>query len=267
MTGFQLCSLMHAEPALARVPFVVMTGKTSSGARKMGQKVGVSAYLTKPFTREGVIMLVERLLAEHRSLRALEWDMVLASITSLAKALDERDPYTRFHSENVARYAVAIGRKAGLNSAQLESLRLAGLLHDIGKIGIPDVVLHKPGRLTDEEFERIKQHARLGTDILQPIPSLEEVLPGILHHHERIDGEGYPAGLKGDEIPVMAKILAVADTYDALVTDRPYRRGMSPERAMAIMRKAAGAQLAPGYVDLFLEWLENSERLGENIIV
>ncbi|MEW5726021.1 MAG: HD domain-containing phosphohydrolase, partial [Thermodesulfobacteriota bacterium] len=246
-------------PGLGRAPFVVMTGKTSSGARKMGQKVGVSAYLTKPFTREGVIMLVERLLAEHRSLLALEWDMVLASITSLAKALDERDPYTRFHSENVARYAVAIGRKAGLNSVQIESLRLAGQLHDIGKIGIPDILLRKPGRLTEEEFEKIKEHSRRGAEILKPIPSLEEVIPAILHHHERLDGQGYPDGLAGQDIPVMAQIMAVADTYDALVTDRPYRQGMTREKALSIMGKAAGSQLSPLFVDLFIQWLNDAE--------
>lgn len=259
MTGFQFCTQVRSNPEMARTPFVIMTGKTSTGARKMGEKVGVSAYLIKPFTPENVLVMVERLMAENRSLRALEWDMVLASITSLARALDERDPYTRFHSENVARYAVAIGRKDGLNAAELENIRRAGLLHDIGKIGIPDKVLHKPGRLSDEEFEKIKEHSRLGAEILQPIPSLEEVVPGILHHHERQDGKGYPSGLKGDEIPPIAQILAVADTFDALVTDRPYRQGMPREKAVEIMKDASGMQLTPKYVSLFLDWLDESE--------
>ena len=259
MTGFQFCTQVRSTPEMTRTPFVIMTGKTSTGARKMGEKVGISAYLIKPFTPENVLVMVERLMAENRSLRALEWDMVLASITSLARALDERDPYTRFHSENVARYAVAIGRKDGLNAVELENIRLAGLLHDIGKIGIPDIVLHKPGRLSEAEFEKIKEHSRLGAEILQPIPSLEDVVPGILHHHERQDGGGYPMGLKGDEIPPIAQILAVADTFDALVTDRPYRKGMPREKALDIMKEASGPQLAPKYVSLFLRWLEESD--------
>ena len=258
MSGFQFCTQIRSLPEYRRVPVVLVTDKTSYGARKMGERAGVTAYLTKPFTRENVVVLVERLLAENRSLKALEWDMVLASITSLAKALDERDTYTRFHSENVARYAVAIGRKAGFNLMELENLRLAGLLHDIGKIGIPDIVLHKPGRLSAEEFDRIKEHSRLGAEILKPIHSLEGIIPGILHHHERIDGNGYPHGLSGEAIPIKARILAVADTYDALVTDRPYRKGMPQEKAVRIMRDVAGTQLSSRYVRLFLEWLENS---------
>ena len=259
MTGFEFCSQVRAESRLRHVPFVLMCSRTTAGARKMGKKVGVSGYLTKPFTREGLLALVERHLAEHRSLKALEWDMVLASITSLAKALDERDPYTRFHSENVARYALAIGRKAGLNSRELENLRLAGQLHDIGKIGIPDKVLHKPGRLTSEEFELIKAHSTLGAEILRPISRLESVIPAILHHHERIDGTGYPAGLRGNQIPVAAQIMAVADTFDALVTDRPYRKGMSRSEAERIMREVSGTQLASRYVELFLEWLDSTQ--------
>jgi putative two-component system response regulator len=259
MTAFQLCSVVRAIPGFKRAPFVVMTGKTSGGARKMGDKVGVSAYLTKPFTREGVVTLVERLMAENRSLKALEWDMVLATITSLAKALDERDPYTRFHSENVSRFATAIGRRDGLDTFQLENLRLAGLLHDIGKIGIPDTILHKPGQLSQEEFERVKRHSRLGAEILKPIPSLEDIIPGILFHHERIDGQGYPGGLGGDDIPYMARILAVADTFDALITDRPYRRGRSEAEAMALMKDVSGTQLDPRYVELLCDWLKNSK--------
>lgn len=259
MTGFQFCTQVRYIPEIKKTPFVLVTDKTSVGARKMGEKVGVNAYLTKPFTRENVIVLVERLLAEHRSLKALEWDMVLASIMSLARALDERDPYTKFHSENVSRYGVAIGRKAGLNKAQLENLRLAGLLHDIGKIGIPDIVLHKPDALTDDEFAMIKEHSRLGAEILQPISGLSEIIPVILHHHERIDGKGYPGGLRGDEIPELAQILAVADTWDALVTDRPYRKGMPGEKALSIMNDIKGSQLSLRYVELFIEWLGKTE--------
>ena len=258
ITGFQFCTNIRSLPETKRIPFIILTAKTSSGARKMGRKVGVTAYLTKPFTREGAVALIERILAEHRSLKALEWDMALASITSLAKALDERDSYTCYHSENVSKFAVAIGRRAGLDTSVVENLRLAGLLHDIGKIGIPDVVLHKPGKLTDEEFDMIREHSRVGAEILGPIPGLEEVVACILHHHERVDGQGYPDGLRQDEIPIMSQIMAVADTYDALVTDRPYRQGMSREKAVAIMKEVSGTQLSSRYVRLFLDWLKES---------
>ena len=261
MSGYEFCSYIRKDLGWSQTPFVLMTGQTSAGARKMGKKVGISAYLAKPFTRERLIMLVERLAAEQRSLKALEWDLVLATITSLAKALDGRDSYTRFHSENVAKYATAIGRKAGFNSVQLDNLRLAGLLHDIGKIGVPDVILNKPSRLTDEEFEKIKEHPSRGAEILKPISRLTEVIPAILHHHERIDGLGYPAGLKGDEIPYMARILAVADTFDALITDRPYRLGMPLEKARSIMEEISGTQLSSNYVKLFLQWI-NEAGLG-----
>jgi putative nucleotidyltransferase with HDIG domain len=257
-SGYQLCSRLREDPIQRKVPFILITDKVDGAARKMGDKVGVSAYLSKPFTRERVVMLAERLLAEQRSLTALEWDMILASIMSLAKALDERDPYTRFHSENVAKYALAIGRRAGMNAKELENLRLAGLLHDLGKIGIPDKVLHKPGRLTDEEFGQIKEHCQRGAEILKPITSLENIIPAILHHHERIDGGGYPSGLSSDQIPYMARILATADTYDALVTDRPYRRGMPREQALSILKEVAGTQLDAEYVRIFIKWVKDA---------
>jgi len=140
-----------------------------------------------------------------------------------------------------------------LPSDDIEAMGIAGRLHDLGKIGVPDSILLKPSKLTPEEFDRIKDHPVVGAAILGVIPSLQHVLPAILHHHERFDGAGYPDGLREEEIPLWARMMAVADTYDALTSDRPYRRGMDREKALKIIREVRGTQLCPQCVDLFCE--------------
>jgi len=181
---------------------------------------------------------------------------MIASITSLAKALDERDNYTRFHSENVAKYAVKIANKIRMPDRFIEELRLASMLHDIGKIGVRDLILLKPGSLTHEEYEVIKKHPEKGAAILRPIPSLSNIIPYILSHHERFDGNGYPGGLSGDEIPLGARIISVADTYDGITTDRPYRKKKSHEDAIKLMKSISGSQLCPFCIEAFLSLLD-----------
>lgn len=259
LTGFQLCRQVRATPGASDARFIILTDRESTGARMLGKKVGVSAYLTKPFSPDNLLMLIDRLLADRRLLKDLEVEMMLATITSLAKAIDQRDPYTRFHSENVSRYASAIAESAGMTSRDIEDIRLAGLLHDIGKIGVRDDILLKPGALTAEERTKIEEHSERGAKILQPVPSLGDIIPMILHHHERLDGSGYPYGLEGDNIPVGAQIMAVADTYDALVTDRPYRPGMSPVKAIGILKQETGTHLSAWYVEMFLEIVRRPE--------
>ncbi len=176
---------------------------------------------------------------------------------TLATTLDARDSYTAGHSVRVAEYTVKIGKKAGLNPEQLLVLRKTGLLHDIGKIGVPDHVLLKNGRLTEEEFNFIRLHPVLGEDILrtiQPAELMEKLIPGVRSHHERIDGKGYPDQLKGPNIPMTGKILAVADAFDAMTSDRPYRKGMSPAKALSILQDGKGTQWDSNFVDYFCEW-------------
>jgi HD-GYP domain-containing protein (c-di-GMP phosphodiesterase class II) len=151
----------------------------------------------------------------------------------------------------VARISVRLAKELGCESEMLHTLYMAGLLHDIGKIGIDDAVLRKPGKLTDEEFEHIKQHPELGYRILADIKQLADVLPAVLHHHEQWDGRGYPFKLAGDQIPFIARIVAVADAYDAMTSDRPYRRGMAVERVEQMFKNGAGAQWDPEVIDAY----------------
>lgn len=175
---------------------------------------------------------------------------------TMAATLDARDPYTAGHSLRVADYAMKIGQMAGLPFQQLIQLRKAALLHDIGKIGIPDVVLLKEETLTPEEFEHIKRHPVVGADILaqvQPYDAMNPLLPGVRYHHERYDGKGYPEQLSGEDIPIFGRIIAVADAYDAMTSDRPYRKGMTHEKALAILEDGKGTQWDPYLTHLFVE--------------
>ncbi len=174
---------------------------------------------------------------------------------TLAAALDARDAYTAGHSTRVADYSLQIGRLAGWSEPQLELLYKTALLHDIGKIGVRDAVLLKEGRLTDEEFEQIKKHPVLGENILkqiEPVDAMSDLLPGVRSHHERYDGKGYPDGLIGEDIPMIGRAIAIADAFDAMTSDRPYRLGMPEERALAILSEGRGTQWDPLLTELFV---------------
>lgn len=175
---------------------------------------------------------------------------VVTMVDSLAQALEARDPYTHGHSLRVADFSLMIAQDAGLSASEIETLKHGAALHDIGKIAIRQEVLHKPGRLTDEEFRHIMEHPVVGREILEPLEDFKPMLDVVYYHHERIDGRGYPEGLKGNQIPLLAQIVAVADTYDAMTSDRPYRSGMQPEKAFAVMREVAGQQLNAEFVAL-----------------
>ncbi len=175
-------------------------------------------------------------------------ELFLGSIKMLAAAIDEKDPYTRGHSGRVAKYSSIIGDGLGMNAEDLDRLRISALLHDVGKIGVDDRVLKKPGQLTEEEFELMKQHPSKGANIMRPVAQLKEMLPGIELHHERMDGGGYPYGLQGDQIPLMARIIAVADTLDAITTNRPYQSAMDLEYALGRIRSLAVAKFDPAVV-------------------
>jgi HD-GYP domain-containing protein (c-di-GMP phosphodiesterase class II) len=193
----------------------------------------------------------------EEQLRALEEaarenkELFLASIRMLAEAIDEKDPYTRGHSERVTRYAVATARACSLDEAAIEKVQIAALLHDVGKIGIDDAILRKPTALTDEEFEVMKQHPEKGAHIMSAVRQLTDILPGMRFHHERVDGTGYPLGLRGDAIPLAAQIISVADTFDAMTTDRPYQRGMDPEFVVGKLRGWVGSRFRADVVAAF----------------
>jgi HD-GYP domain-containing protein (c-di-GMP phosphodiesterase class II) len=175
-------------------------------------------------------------------------NLFMGSIQMLAGAVDEKDPYTRGHSDRVTKYSLMIATEMGLDPGFLEILRISAQLHDVGKIGIEDRILKKPGALTPEEFEIMKTHTTKGANILRPVPQLREMLPGIELHHEALNGRGYPYGLKGDQIPLLARVIAVADTFDALTTNRPYQKAHDPIEALKIIENLSGQRLDPGAV-------------------
>lgn len=190
---------------------------------------------------------------DNVALYQAQQDLFVGTIQAITAALDAKDRYTRGHSERVAYIAAQIATNIGLDAERVQRVHVAGLVHDVGKIGVPEAVLTKRGRLSDEEFGLIKQHPTIGHNILKGIPLLADVIPAVLHHHERIDGRGYPANLKGEAIPLYARILSVADTFDAMSSDRSYRPAMPREKVLAELRRSAGTQLDPALVEAFMK--------------
>jgi len=272
MNGFELCKWIKSNSKIAFIPFIVMSSKNDAFHTKRMIQNGAAAYIHKPFNVDQLIILIEkiltdqyRLLLKEKERLDLERNMIIASITSLAKALEAKDLYTRGHSEAVARIVSGMLSFTNPDPDDMEHVLIGGKLHDIGKIGIRDKILHKPGPLTYKEFTHIKTHPIIGANILSSITTLKKALAIILSHHERLDGKGYPEGLKGLKIPLWARMTAVADTYDALTSDRPYRKGMSQEKALQIIDDVKGSQLCPDCVELFLKWVEfeNEGKLQE----
>lgn len=222
---------------------------------KDGNMIQVQDEYSDEFSKlvAGFNMMVRGLQAREQQSRQL----LGSYFTTLAVALDARDPYTAGHSLRVAEYSVIIGQLAGLTGQQLDDLRKTALLHDIGKIGVRDSILFKEEALTDEEFDQIKSHSVLGENILRQIEPVEKMAPylgGVRSHHERYDGKGYPDGLAGTDIPLHGRIIAVADAYDAMTSNRPYRKGMDHDRALAILEQGRGTQWDPEFAGLFLSY-------------
>ena len=248
---------------------IMATAITDTSTAIQCMKQGAYDYLTKPFNLDEVVLNVNRalekrrLVLENRAYQQHLEEMVekqakkiraafLNAITALAYALEAKDKYTSGHSQRVTKISVAIVKKLGMPQGSINEIRLAGLIHDIGKIGVRESVLNKPAKLTDDEFKHIKSHCEVGEHILTPIVEDEEILKMVRHHHERYDGTGYPDRLKGEQIPLGARILAVADTYDAMTSERPYREAMIDETAYAEIERCKGTQFDPEVTDVFL---------------
>jgi putative nucleotidyltransferase with HDIG domain len=180
------------------------------------------------------------------------------ALQGLVNAVDTKDRYTREHSETVTEYALLLARQLGLSVEVCSALRVAGLLHDIGKIGIPDQILRKPGRLNDDEYRIMQQHVSLSEMIIKEVPHLVDVISAVASHHERYDGCGYPRGLAGDQIPLMGRIMAIADACSAMLLDRPYRKGLSWDEVVAELRRGKGTQFDPVLVEPFIRAMEQS---------
>ena len=262
INGFEFCGAIHTTPELSSVPIVAMSSKTDRGYMKRMLQNGASAYLCKPFNIDELVILVEKMLSDQFHMLLMERErldsernLMIASITSLVTALEARDNYTKGHSEAVGRIVSGMLGYAGAGQKEIETVTIGGRLHDIGKIGVRDEILLKPGRLTNVEFDHIKKHPVIGANIIKSIPSFSDVIPIVLSHHERIDGKGYPQGLKGDDIHLWARMTAVADTYHSLTSDRPYRKGMAQDKAFQIIKEVSGSQLCPHCVELFFHWI------------
>lgn len=254
---------LRADDRLRSIPLMVMHASASRQETRELMNRGVVAFISKPFHPEELIVLLDRIFSEQYQLLrkenemlARERELMIGSIASLAQALEARDPCTMGHSDSVATIVTGMARYAGVGDDDLKTLEIAARLHDIGKIGISDEVLLKKGKLTCEEFDHIKSHPETGARILHTVEVFKDIIPTVLHHHERYDGNGYPHGLSGENIPFWARMTAVADTFDAMTSDRPYREGIPVDTAIGIIRQESGSQFCPACVALFLQWAE-----------
>jgi len=237
MTGLEACRRLKADQRTQLVPILLITGLGAREDRIDGIAAGCDDFLTKPVDFEQLIARTRSALRTKALVDQLE--QVENVLVSLATALDAKDPYTRGHSERVGNYAEALGGAVDLSADVRRNLKRAGLLHDIGKIGIPLDYLQKPGKLTTEEYEIVKLHPSIGYDICKPLKTMLPLLSLIRGHHERLDGRGYPDGLKADQISLPLRCLTLSDIYDALTSDRAYRRALPKEQAFKIMREEA----------------------------
>jgi len=258
ISGFEICQRIKSDKRTQFIPIIVITALSEQEDKLKAIELGADDFLVKPINRLELTTRIKSLL--RMKLMHDDLDTSESILFSLAAALESKDFYTRGDSDRVAQLAVEIAKRMGLTERQIESIRRGGLLHDIGKIGVKESILLKPGRLTDEEMAHIKTHTSRGYDICAPLKSLEPCLPIIRSHHERVDGQGYPDGLMGEQIPIEARIMAVADSFDAMTTDRPYRGGMSTSEARAIFEnEMESGQWDPACVRAFLSVLGEKE--------
>jgi len=212
-------------------------------------------FVTKPWNNQELMEVVDEALMRYQLVQTLVSEDETVYL-SLAQTVELKDPYTKGHCDRVARYAVSLGRAVGLSAPHLEEVKHGSWLHDCGKIGVPERVLNFPGRLNEDDMESVMQHPRWGSEVARQAHMSEAVVNVILYHHERFDGAGYPSGLKGDEIPIEARIVAIADVFDALYSDRPYRKAYSLERVLEIMQEMTATHFDPELIKIFLPLAE-----------
>ena len=234
-TGFSVCRAVKARPETCLVPVVLVTGLGSAEDRIQGIEAGADDFVNKPVKKEELLARVRSLVRIKRFTDELENAETV--LCSLARSIEAKDPYTEGHCDRLSRYTVSLGEKMGLSEEQRIALRRGGIVHDIGKVAVPEYVLLKPGPLDAAERKIMEEHPIVGERICAPLKSFRNVLPIIRSHHEKQDGSGYPDRLKGEEIPLTARILQTVDIYDSLTTDRPYRKALSQEKALEIMWK------------------------------
>jgi putative two-component system response regulator len=234
-SGFAVCRELKSNPDTRLIPVVLVTSLTASEDRMQGIESGADDFINKPVNREELLARVRSLLKLKQFTDELEHAETV--LFALALSIEAKDPYTEGHCDRLSQSSEVLAKRLGLTEEERVALRRGGVIHDIGKVAVPDQILLKPGPLTPEERKIMEQHTVVGAGICSPLKSFRSILPIIRHHHEKMDGSGYPDGLKGDAIPLTARILQTVDIYDALTTDRPYRKALAAERAFSIMRE------------------------------
>jgi len=258
MDGFEACRRIKNNPHTKMVPVVLVTALDDLNSKIKGIEAGADDFLSKPASRPELIARTKSLIKlklMNNSLTSIE-----NVLFSLARAVEAKDTYTQGHTERVASLSTALGKRLGLPQKDMTALSFGGVMHDIGKIGVPMHILNKPGKLNDEEWDIMKKHSTIGYNIGLPLEkSLGAALQVIQHHHEKMDGSGYPDGLKGEEIPVVARIVGIADIFDALTTDRPYREGMGKAKAIEILIEEADmGKLDKKIVEELIDYVGNA---------
>src|SRR5882762_377771 len=243
LNGFDACKQIKADPETYLIPVILVTALSDKQDRIEGIRVGADDFLSRPVDRTELLARVRSLLKLKQ--RTDELERAESVLFTLARSIEGKDPYTHGHCERLSEYSARLGEHLGLSEDQLVALRRAGVVHDIGKIAVPDAILLKPGALTPDEWKLIKEHPAVGERICAPLKSFRFVLPIIRHHHEKFDGTGYPDGLRGEGIPVTARVLQIVDVYDALTTDRPYKKAFSITDALQTMKQ----EVANGWWD------------------
>lgn len=268
MTGFEVCQRIRSDPEIAEIPIIVLTALDDRESLLTALKAGADDFVSKPFDRYelrarllGITRLnrYQKLIQERTKLQEANAQLLSAyeaTIEGWSLALDLRDRETEGHSQRVTRLTADLARASGMNEEEIMHLRRGALLHDMGKIGIPDAILHKPAALTEEEWVIMRRHPQLAYDMLRSVEYLRPALEIPLNHHEKWDGTGYPRGLRGEAIPLMARLFAVVDVWDALTSDRPYRKAWSEEEARTYIREQSGKHFDPQVVELFFKVIQ-----------
>lgn len=279
LDGFETMKLLREWEGMnerGEIPVIFFTANDDCESETAGLSLGAMDFIRKPFAAEVLVLRVNHLLELIRYQKDLHAEverktkevegMSLHVVHTLADAIDAKDAYTKGHSGRVADYAKEIARRAGFSVERQEEIYMMGLLHDVGKIGVPDAVINKPGRLTDEEYEIIKTHPGRGAQILDNIEEMPKLAIGARWHHERYDGKGYPDGLSGEDIPEEARIIAVADAYDAMTSNRSYRELIPQDVVKGELEKGSGTQFDPRFAAIMLEIIKEDVdyRLHEN---
>ncbi len=260
MDGFEFFRTVRKRPEWLSIPIVFLTARGDKTDVLMGKGLGAEDYLVKPINHKELLVAIRARLNRSQQLRLARLrEAYQASLTVLANAIEVRDQYTRGHVERVTSYAVMLGARLGWSGKQMEDLRYGAILHDIGKIHIQGRTLQKRGPLDHQEWSVMQRHPVIGAEMIKDIPFLAPAVPAVLYHHEYWDGSGYPKGLKGEEIPMIARIIAVADAFDAMTTTRSYRQARPVEQAYNELVEGAGKLFDPAVIEAFVQSWQDGE--------